>query len=304
MLMQSPLQNDFPTLLLGAPKGRMVTEALTREGFAVVENAVVELGEQSTLSRTFIVLADLDLVCPNEYEALESLALRDRSDDAMLVLLASGGECTCSCEMIRERADFELVKPVSTENLVSIVKAARDLAIQRQSLRQDVLNRSSAIGNIVAGSFEIRTPEHARNLATMLSIPCPEPDQVAVGLIELMLNAIEHGNLEIGYDLKTELLETGRWVEEIERRLSLDCFRDRVVRVDFEKSPEDIAFQITDEGPGFDPGPFRRIRRDALASGHGRGLFIASECCFDEVEFLGRGNVVKARIAGRGRQPS
>jgi len=33
-----------------------------------------------------------------------------------------------------------------------------------------------------------------------------------------LINAVEHGNLQIGYELKTQLVAEGRWREEIERR--------------------------------------------------------------------------------------
>lgn len=63
---------------------------------------------------------------------------------------------------------------------------------------QHIAVRQSPIGSIIEGLFDIRTPTEARNLATMLALACPDPGAVVVGLQELMLNSIEHCNLDIG----------------------------------------------------------------------------------------------------------
>ncbi len=77
--------------------------------------------------------------------------------------------------------------------------------------------RLPAIGQIRAGKFEIRTLDEARNLAAMLSLACPDSGQAGVSFLELMINAIEHGNL--GFEEKSELLAQDTWREEIDRRL-------------------------------------------------------------------------------------
>jgi anti-sigma regulatory factor (Ser/Thr protein kinase) len=40
----------------------------------------------------------------------------------------------------------------------------------------------------------------------MLNIAAPDPSRVVLGLTELMLNAVEHGNLSISYDEKSRLI--------------------------------------------------------------------------------------------------
>ncbi len=48
-----------------------------------------------------------------------------------------------------------------------------------------------------------------------------------MGLSELLVNAIEHGNLEIGYDEKSRLLQSEGWQGEIDRRLALPEYTDQ-----------------------------------------------------------------------------
>jgi hypothetical protein len=47
---------------------------------------------------------------------------------------------------------------------------------------------------------------------------CPQPDRVALGLRELMINTVEHGNLGIDYAGKSQLLLDGDLAAELERR--------------------------------------------------------------------------------------
>jgi hypothetical protein len=45
-----------------------------------------------------------------------------------------------------------------------------------------------------------RVQRAARDVATILANACPDPDSAVVGLTELLLNAVEHGNLGITYE--------------------------------------------------------------------------------------------------------
>lgn len=86
----------------------------------------------------------------------------------------------------------------------------------------------------------------------MLANNCPEPGKVISGISELLINAIEHGNLHIDYDEKSDLKKQGKWREEIEHRLQLIEFRDKTASVKFNKNGKTISITITDQGKGFD----------------------------------------------------
>ena len=52
-------------------------------------------------------------------------------------------------------------------------------------------------------------------------VACPDPEAVIIGLTELLVNAVEHGNLGITYEDKTALNAAGTWDTEVRRRLAL-----------------------------------------------------------------------------------
>ena len=140
----------------------------------------------------------------------------------------------------------------------------------------------------------VRLPSDARRVADEASIDAPDPFAVGDGLTELLLNGIEHGNLEIGNELKGKLLETGDWGLEVERRLGQSKYVHRKVRLLSIRSDSTLTFIITDEGSGFDYST--QTEEPAVGALNGRGLKLAREMAFDLLEFKGRGNVVVAQV--------
>ena len=91
-----------------------------------------------------------------------------------------------------------------------------------------------------------------------------------MGLTELLVNAVEHGNLGITYAEKKNLRLNGGWEEEIIRRRALPECRDRRVIVTLERTPEAFKFSVTDEGKGFDTTKFLARAEEVSALEHTR----------------------------------
>lgn len=230
------------------------------------------------------------------------LAVVDEANLAKVPEIRSSGThavqllCLGSAGSSSEKIDFILPGDVDERTLGSVLLSAYRFRNSVAEIRRDAINRRSAIGAIKAGEFAIRTLAEARALATMLAVACPNPDLVAMGLQELFINAIEHGNLEIDGWTKQRLIETGNWENEIEKRLADPVFSSREAIVKFARGGRSICFTIHDEGPGFD---FEAVlSRGASEAGyHGRGIAIAREIAFTSVTYLDPGNVVIAMLA-------
>lgn len=190
----------------------------------------------------------------------------------------------------------DLMAPTLPQLLATALAQHREIA----RLRREVENGASAIGLIMGGLFQVRTIEEAGNLSTMLSIACPDPARVVVGLRELVINAIEHGNLGITCAEKGELVRQGRWREEIERRLALPEYGDRRATVQFRREEHRAIFQVRDEGAGFDFPRYLKFDPARLLEPNGRGIALAASISFDTLTYIGAGNDVVA-IAHFGR---
>ena len=144
--------------------------------------------------------------------------------------------------------------------------------------------------------YKIRTLQEAKALAAHLAAAHPEPDRVVIGLTELLVNAVEHGNLGITFREKAELLERGTLQEEIERRLARPDLCARRVRVTLRREAGCLSTRIEDEGGGFDWRPYLEVDPERALGPNGNGIAIAREMSFDDLAYQGRGNVVVALV--------
>lgn len=200
-------------------------------------------------------------------------------------------------EGIQAGAYYYLTKPFEEELLQSVLGTAvedrmRYLRMQEES---DIAGRT--FGLMEQGVFRFRTLEAARDLATVLANACPDPKKVVIGMSELLINAVEHGNLGITYAEKSALRESDSWDEEVGRRLGDPQYSDRRVRVDFHRTREMINVTITDEGDGFDWSKYMDIDPARAFDTHGRGIAMSRMISFDSVEYHGNGNEVTVTVS-------
>ena len=163
------------------------------------------------------------------------------------------------------------------------------------SLKPD--NPSFALaGDLLAHArYQFHTLAQGRRVAEAVAQLCPVPSAQLPGLMELIANAVEHGNLEIDYDTKRQLLQAGKWLEEIERRGNLPQYSDRVVMVSYERTPLEVVVTIADQGKGFDHAQYMKGMPEDVTRPHGRGIALAHKMYFDELEYLGNGSSVRVR---------
>lgn len=189
---------------------------------------------------------------------------------------------------------YYITKPFNEKTLMNIVDSAVAEYLHWQDLTQSVSGMHMRADN--HGKFVFRTLDEARHIATVLASTCPSPEAVVFGLVELLVNAVEHGNLGISFDDKTRLLNDGTWSQEVNRRLALPENIDKKVTVTLDITDSEIRFLINDEGPGFDSEQYLSINPDRACSTHGRGIAMAKMVSFDRIEFLDGGNKVLAAV--------
>ena len=90
----------------------------------------------------------------------------------------------------------------------------------RSQLRSRAARLEEAQALIQSVEYRFVTLDDISSLVSVLAGMCPVPD-VAPGLSDLMVNAVEHGNLGVTYQEKSLLKWEGDWEAEIKRRLAL-----------------------------------------------------------------------------------
>ena len=113
-------------------------------------------------------------------------------------------------------------------------------------------------------------------------------------LKELLINAIEHGNLAIDFAHKSSLLQTGEYFSFLHERQKQTEYKNRHVKVDYMLRPDFVFYRISDEGNGFDfTNMLQQTEQGAGTGFHGRGIAMA-KIAFDKLEYSGNGNTVIA----------
>mgnify|MGYP002784422865 CR=1 FL=1 len=193
-------------------------------------------------------------------------------------------------EGIEAGAYYYLTKPYAAEVLISIVAAAARDYRQQSAVADKAFEKKQILALIKKSEFEYKTIQDARSLAIYLASFCRDPARFAIGLAGLLVNAVEHGNLGIGYQKKLELLGERKLEEEIERRMKMPEFRDKKVTVKMLKEPEVVTINIIDEGNGFDPSPYLDFDPSRLTDPNGRGIAMARIMEGTSLQYVGKGN--------------
>ena len=194
-------------------------------------------------------------------------------------------------------AAYYIAKPIQPDLLVAVVRSALCESTDRRSIEPRTRTSSSLLKTLQEAEFQFRTLAEARDLANELSGLCPEPERAALGLVELMVNAIEHGNLEISYAEKSELCRANGWQSEVERRLALPEYCQRSAHVHVFRSERSLEFSVRDEGPGFRWREFLELDPSRAFAPNGRGIALARELAFSGLEYKDPGNLVVAIVA-------
>ena len=193
-------------------------------------------------------------------------------------------------------AHYYLTKPFTIDELKIVVRAAVREYTQIINLTMRLKKETASLKLMDYGEFTLKSLQEADALASLLANATPSPESTVLGLSELLINAVEHGNLGINYDDKSQLWKTGTWLDEVERRLLLPENKDKIVRVKFTKNSVQIKIKITDEGNGFEWQKFLGFDPARAYDTHGRGIATANQFSFNDVIYYDKGNIVEAII--------
>lgn len=205
-------------------------------------------------------------------------------DDAIAEGLAAG-------------AHYYITKPYpDKEVFLSIIHSA--VAQYQQIADVHAKSEQVSLAFALVDSFDLhlQSIEEVAAVASYIASAFPDPSRVSTGILELLLNAVEHGNVGITYDEKTKLNNEGIWREEVRRRLALPENANKRVSVHFERSNDYILISIKDEGKGFHWQDYLELDPKRAFDNHGRGIAVANLMCFDQITYQGTGNEVHAII--------
>jgi hypothetical protein len=155
-------------------------------------------------------------------------------------------------EGLQAGARYYLTKPYEPDALLAIAKTALDEVRRTREIQLRVDDMRRAMITLISAEFEFATLDQATQLSSLASLAAPQPENIVMGLSELLINAVEHGNLGITYEEKSRLRMEDRWQEEVEARLLLPQHRDKRAHLMVLRSADEVRYVVSDQGSGFD----------------------------------------------------
>ncbi len=268
--------------------------ALTKKGYAVTEADNGKKGlELFKQKRPEIVLTD---VMMPEMTGLEfTRFLSEMNADTDVIVMTGYGTEDVVIEALHAGASNYIKKPIAFEDLFAIidritlkrknkklVEPAKDAVVFE---RKDLVignDLSTVWGAVNQLLFNLHSGID-RNIV----------EGMRIGLYEIIINAIEHGNLDITYEEKSQAQRNNSYVQLLQDRKNRADEEGKKVHISSTYDCEWLIIQIKDDGKGFDYKslPVARSPETTLAT-HGRGIFLTS-LYFDSLNFIEPGNAVR-----------
>jgi len=200
-----------------------------------------------------LVLTDLDMPGMNGLELVETLQ-RDHASLPVVLITQYGSE-EVAVQALKKGAASYVAKRNMARDIVTTIDDVLVIASahrHQEWLLECLLQTESRF--VLENREELIPPligHLQQNLRRMKFCDENTLIKVAVAINEALTNAIHHGNLDVGSELR-ERDEEG-YFDLIERRRDQPPYRGRRVHVSAMESPQEAVYVIRDEGSGFDP---------------------------------------------------
>lgn len=241
-----------------------------------------------------MIISDIQMPHFSGLELLEEV--KKKKSDVIVIMTTAYGSEEFAIRALQLGANNYLKKPINEDQLLRLLKKYEQvISHPKLDIRK--------VGKIKNKNFTIEFPNKNCSVTNIVERLLLETDynfddaeriNIELGLLELITNAFEHGNLEITYDEKQDALNNNNFEELVVQRLNNPKYADRKITVDFTFNKTDCEWIITDEGSGFNWQAVPEPLKDNLLELNGRGIFI-TRFLFDELEYSGNGNTVRVK---------
>ena len=277
----------------------MVAEALTHFGMKVHPFAegrrALRLLEDPDSPQFDLVITDINMDGMDGFDVIN----RVKSTKPSLPVILMTGQATLdfAIRAMRMGASNLFQKPLTLRELVNsvfhLVELHRELGRtavglrglveehRRFQFRADELDIPSMVGHMTDRLVPL-------GLARTTNV-----DVIGMAFHEALVNALEHGCLEMDSSLKGDLFaEQDAFAATMQERLADPVYADRQVEVEIFITPQRFEATVTDGGPGFDTTTVSRFSEAGLGKQCGRGLAMI-QLVMDEVTHNPKGNQIR-----------
>jgi len=271
----------------------LILEHARAKGHSVIAATNPALG-LTTFDMTQPDIVIMDLFLPDQEGMTLVKQIRERRPTCPVVLLTDAGHDDSTMEGLRAGALDYVQQPIHEEAFAQVLQRAI------HSLPASV-DDAPGVERLEYVLVMGPDPNYVESTVTWLiqgtAMGLMEARQLHLraALQELVMNAVEHGCLEVRYRDKIEAMAKDQYDALIQQRQQDARFRDRrvTIRAIYEKPKQTLTYQIADEGKGFNWKSRGNLRLDACPTGDasGRGIFL-TQSFFPDLRYNERGNEV------------
>ena len=277
----------------------MVGEALVHYGLKVHPFAegrrALRLLEDADSPQFDLVITDINMDGMNGFDVIN----RVKSTRPSLPVILMTGEASLdfAIRAMRMGASNLFQKPLILKELVNsvfhLVELHRELRLTAVGLQGLVEERR----HFQFKARELNIPSMVGHLTDRLvDMGLARPtnvDVIGMAFHEALVNALEHGCLEMDSSLKGDLFAAqDSFAATKQERMADPAYADRRIDVQSHVTPQRFEVSITDDGPGFDVTRVNRFIDAGLGKQCGRGLAMI-QMVMDEVSHNPKGNQIR-----------
>ncbi len=239
-----------------------------------------------------IVITDVKM---HEMSGIEVTKKIKRMDEDVDVIIMTGyGSEELVIESMRAGASNFIKKPISLNELFTILEniIVKKESKKRSEVAKDIVvyeKKRCIIGNDITRIWNV-VNQVLFNLPK--NIESSVYEGLKIGLYEIIINAIEHGNLGITYEEKNQALNSNTYTELLDKRIREAEKENKKVIINSILNNGVFEVEVIDNGNGFDytqlPSPHEP---DRIFESNGRGIFLAS-VYYDDIRYIDPGNKV------------
>lgn len=243
-----------------------------------------------------LVITDLVMPYMGGIELLKTI--RKRWSQIPVVILTGYGTLHDAIEAVKYGASNFILKPFDMSELFAVIEKIFSM-MEEQEDTIEVINfvNFEDISFTIPNSIEaIRQVVHLlmQKTSRYWNINRDDLMDLHVCLYEALVNAYEHGNLEVDSQLKHKIHEdpTQSYEVFLIQRAQTDPYKDKKIYVEFKIDQEKLVCKVIDEGNGFN---FLNLDNpldpDNMLKAAGRGLMLIHSMV-DDVKFNDSGNSI------------
>jgi DNA-binding response OmpR family regulator len=277
----------------------MVGEALTHFGIKVHPFAegqrALRLLEDAESPQFDLVITDINMDGMDGFDVIDRV--KSVKPGMPVILMTGQATLDFAIRAMRMGASNLFQKPLILRELVNsvfhLVELHRELRLAEVGLKGLVEERR----HFLFRANELDIPSlvgHMTDRLVPMGLARPSNvDVIGMAFHEALVNALEHGCLEMDSKLKGDLFaEKDAFAATMQERLADPRYAQRRIDVEIHTTPQRFEVIITDEGPGFDTSAISKFTDVGPGKQCGRGLAMI-QLVMDGVSHNAKGNQIR-----------